>query len=367
MLAGGALAAGSPACGGSGREGRPAPDPPSAAAAMRTAKSYVAAYNAGDGQRVCRLLDPAIRVAAVRSADATARACAPFLTREIGSYRIGDDEYGEWRGARIVRAGAVEVNGRRAVVGLRLRHRIEGGLSPGPLTDSDALQLVARDGRWLLSKPGRILYRALGVADISHPATVLDPPGDAGSLDRPASLPRPRFTCTGRSLRVPDPPGDVATVDTERRVAAPALDVRAVTVRQARSGTVCVTIDLARTPRPDTLVRFYWDTPGAVPAGVRSVRIDGLGRAHDRDSVEFRRRVLERGGSRWGAVGRSLSMQIPFRDGRGPLPGRRFEFSVSVESLQREELWLADPLEGEDTVPADASGGGGAVISFPPR
>ena len=60
-------------------------------------------------------------------------------------------------------------------------------------------------------------------------------------------------------------------------------------------------------------------------------------------------------------------MQIPFRDGLGPLPRRRFVFAVTVESLQREELWLAHPLEGQDSLPADAAGDAGGTIGFPPR
>jgi len=343
----------------------------------------VAAYNARDGQRACRLLDPAIALAAVRSADEGAADCARFLTREIGSHRPGDEEYGEWRAARIVRARPVEVDGRRAVVRLRLRHRLVGGVEgigeePWRYTEADALHLVARDGRWLLSKPGRILYTALGVATISQPAAVLDAPGDAGSLRRAAPLPRRRFACKGRSLRVPDPTGDVLSAGEEdlgsrpdeQRVAAPALDARAVTVRQARSGTVCVTIDFARAVRPDTLVKFYWRNTGIrryQQTGRRTVRVDGRGRAHDLDYVEGRDRDRDRGDSRSGAAGRSLSMQIPFRDGLGPLPRRRFVFAVTVESLQREELWLAHPLEGQDSLPADAAGDAGGTIGFPPR
>ncbi|MGI8594037.1 MAG: nuclear transport factor 2 family protein [Solirubrobacteraceae bacterium] len=335
------------------------------AAALRTAKAYVSAYNARDGEGVCRLLDPAIRLPAVRSADEGAKDCAGFLSREIGSQRFSNEEYGDWRGARILRVGAVVVRGERASVRLRLRHRLVGNLTPGPLTEPDVLHLVVRDGRWVLAKPARILYRTLGVADIDIPATVLDSPGDPGSLDKPAAQAAPRFACTGRALRVADPPGDTVTRDDLRPVRAPAFDIRAVTVRQARTGTVCATIELARRVRPDTLVSFYWKTPGTVVGGVRSVRIDGRGDAHDLDQVDRGARAAERAGSRSGARGSSVVLQIPRRDGLGPLPDRPFAFAVSVLSLQREELWLADPLDAQDTLPTDASGNGGATVRFP--
>jgi hypothetical protein len=137
--------------------------------AARTVRSYVAALDRRDGERVCALLEPG----ALAGVELPRRrgSCAASLTASIG-FR---DPRGlpVWQGARISRIRSIELGGRTAklVVTTVTRFADRAQVS----IEDDVLYLTRDGGRWLIVKPSSTLYRAVGIADV--PPSVLAPPG----------------------------------------------------------------------------------------------------------------------------------------------------------------------------------------------
>jgi hypothetical protein len=136
--------------------------------AERTARDYVEALDARDGEAVCALLVPA----ALREIELPEpRAdCAASLEASIG-YR---DPRGlpVWEGATVPDVRVSELDGRSAVVVATVvshfADRDEASV------EDDVVYLTRAGDRWLIAKPSATLYRAVGIADVSP--SVLSPP-----------------------------------------------------------------------------------------------------------------------------------------------------------------------------------------------
>lgn len=137
-------------------------------AAAATAREYVAALDARDGDRLCALLAPG----AIYELDLPLRRRGECrsLTVSIG-YR---DPRGlpVWEGAKVARIGSVAVANERAKVVATVVTRFAD--RSGVSVEDDVVYLVRRDGDWLVAKPSSTLYRAVGIADV--PPSVLAPP-----------------------------------------------------------------------------------------------------------------------------------------------------------------------------------------------
>jgi ketosteroid isomerase-like protein len=137
-------------------------------AAARVVRDYVAALNAGDGGRVCRLFVPgalsAVRLPHERGG------CAPSLSASIG-YR-DPRGFPVYRRSRVARIRSVAIDGASAKAVATIVTRFAGNREPS--IEDDIVYLRYGDGRWLIAKPSATLYRAIGTGNI--PPSVLAPP-----------------------------------------------------------------------------------------------------------------------------------------------------------------------------------------------
>jgi ketosteroid isomerase-like protein len=137
-------------------------------AAARVVRDYVAALNAGDGGRVCRLFVPgalsAVRLPHERGG------CAPSLSASIG-YR-DPRGFPVYRRSRVARIRSVAIDGGSAKAVATIVTRFAGNREPS--IEDDIVYLRYGDGRWLIAKPSATLYRAIGTGNI--PPSVLAPP-----------------------------------------------------------------------------------------------------------------------------------------------------------------------------------------------
>lgn len=144
----------------------PASDPERAAAA--TMRAYVAALDAGNGERVCSLFAPG----ALDRFDfpRERRTCAASVEASLG-YR---DPRGlpVWRGSEVTEAISAEVDGPEARVVATIFTRYAGVREPS--IEDDIAYLRADGPRWLIVKPTATIYRAVGIAEI--PPSVIAPP-----------------------------------------------------------------------------------------------------------------------------------------------------------------------------------------------
>ncbi len=142
----------------------------------RVVRAYVAALNAREGGRVCRLFIPGALAKVDFPRDRGT--CAASLSASIG-YR---DPHGfpVYDSSRIGRIASVTIDGSEAgnrsgadarVVATTVTH-FAGSREPS--VEDDLVYLRNDDERWLIVKPSATLYRALGVGDI--PPQVLAPP-----------------------------------------------------------------------------------------------------------------------------------------------------------------------------------------------
>jgi hypothetical protein len=137
--------------------------------AARTARAYVAAIDARDGERLCGLLAPGgIDELAL---PVNRGGCAASVAASIG-YR---DPRGlpVWNHGKVSAIRSVELEGSTAklVVTVVTRFADRDELS----IEDDVVYLERSGRRWLIAKPSSTLYRAVGVADV--PPSVLAPPG----------------------------------------------------------------------------------------------------------------------------------------------------------------------------------------------
>ena len=137
--------------------------------AARTARAYVAAIDARDGERLCGLLAPG----AVEELELPVNrgGCAGSLAASIG-YRDPRGfpvwEHGE---VSAIRSVDLEDSTAKLVVTVVTRFADRDELS----VEDDVIYLERSASRWLIAKPSSTLYRAVGVADV--PPSVLAPPG----------------------------------------------------------------------------------------------------------------------------------------------------------------------------------------------
>jgi hypothetical protein len=134
----------------------------------RIVRSYVAALNARDGHRACRLFAPGAtsRVDFPRDRGG----CAQSLSASIG-YR-DPRGFPVYEHSRVARIRSVTIDGPSARVVATTVTRFAGGREPS--VEDDLVYLQEQDGRWLIVQPSAALYRAIGVGNI--PPSVLAPP-----------------------------------------------------------------------------------------------------------------------------------------------------------------------------------------------
>lgn len=145
----------------------PAGEPERAAAA--TMRAYVAALDAGNGERACSLFAPGAldRLDFPRERGT----CAASVEASLG-YR---DPRGlpVWRSSEVTDAISAEVDGAEARVVATIFTRYAGVREPS--IEDDIAYLRAAGPRWLIVKPTATIYRAVGIAEI--PPSVIAPPG----------------------------------------------------------------------------------------------------------------------------------------------------------------------------------------------
>lgn len=264
--------------------------------------AYVAAFNARDGEAICRLLAPEVagtigpaldeRIRAARK-----RGCAQALDEGIDrpsdaeDPELSDETYSVWSRASVRSRDPARLDGDRARVDLRLRHQ---RVQNDPLNDTrtriaeeveDRIWLQRLDGRWFIARVAGIFHEATGYAQGDW---TLDGPLTAAAARRPSRLPPPPGACAGPARRI------MRYSDRDRPGAriAPYLDIRAVSVRAMRSGGACVSVTLAAAPRPATkigvVIEYRFNRPELIryPTGrflgcaQLSLRFDSAGRTH---------------------------------------------------------------------------------------
>jgi hypothetical protein len=145
-------------------------------------RSYVAALNARDADRVCESLHPgAVRprdfpievafAATGTRAQQQARFCRGIVGLTIG--RPPPRGGPAWRRTRINELESVSVGGGEARVTATVVHDYKGG-DPGIGLEEDVIYLREVDGEWLVVKPSGTFYRAVGFA--TPPLRALTPP-----------------------------------------------------------------------------------------------------------------------------------------------------------------------------------------------
>ena len=132
------------------------------------ARSYVAALNARDGGRVCRLFVPGALSAVSFPRDRGT--CAATMSASIG-YR-DPRGFPVFAGARVARIARVTITRPQARVVATTVTQFADNREPS--VEDDLVYLRRAGGRWLIAKPSATLYRAIGVGNI--PPQVLAPP-----------------------------------------------------------------------------------------------------------------------------------------------------------------------------------------------
>ncbi len=137
--------------------------------AERTARRYVEALDARDGEAVCALLVPG----AIDDVElpVSRGGCATSLDASIG-YR---DPRGlpVWESATVPAVRVTEIDaGSATVVATVVTHFADRDEAS---VEDDLVYLTRAGDRWLIAKPSSTLYRAVGIADV--PPSVLAPPG----------------------------------------------------------------------------------------------------------------------------------------------------------------------------------------------
>jgi len=131
-------------------------------------RDYVAALNARDGRRGCRLFVPG----ALSGVDfPRARGdCARSLSASVG-YR-DPRGFPVYDGSRVARIPRVAISGSDARVTATIVTRFAGNREPS--VEDDIIYLRRSGSRWLIAKPSATLYRAIGVGTI--PPQAITPP-----------------------------------------------------------------------------------------------------------------------------------------------------------------------------------------------
>jgi hypothetical protein len=134
----------------------------------RVARAYVAALDARDGARVCRLFAPEALSGVSFPRDR--ETCAATLSASIG-YR-DPRGFPVFAGARVARVAGVTIDGPQARVTATTVTRFADNREPS--VEDDLIYLRRAAAGWLIAKPSATLFRAIGVGNI--PPQVLAPP-----------------------------------------------------------------------------------------------------------------------------------------------------------------------------------------------
>lgn len=130
--------------------------------------TYVAAMNAHDPGRTCRLFAPgALRLSELPMSRG---GCVASMRASIGARPAGGGP--AWQRTRVVEINAVSVEGGGARATATVIHRFRDRKKPS--IEEDVIYLERRGARWLLAKPSATFYRAVGYAD--PPLRALTPP-----------------------------------------------------------------------------------------------------------------------------------------------------------------------------------------------
>jgi hypothetical protein len=141
---------------------------PSQREVARVVHGYVAALNAGNGERACELFVPGSLSGVDFPRDRGT--CARSLSASIG-YR-DPRGFPVYLRSRVARIPAVVIEGSSARVTATTVTRFADNREPS--VEDDVIYLRDLGGTWLIAKPSATLYRAIGVGNI--PPQVLAPP-----------------------------------------------------------------------------------------------------------------------------------------------------------------------------------------------
>jgi hypothetical protein len=320
----------------------------------------VHALDQRDARGVCATFAPRLRAELVNS---EASNCLSALR---GAFRLNRDGSGSrLRQASILRVKGVSSNTTTGVSTVIMTVREEYGCngdSPeephcGSATQrrEDVVYLVPVGGGWAIIKPG-ILLRTFETGFRGRPEEQLYyAPGDATTVQLPADIGPPSFSCAGPQVSDEDPLGDVQKRNYGGPVEAPWLDIRRLTISHPQSGSLCFTVELAAPPRAAS---EYWIDVASVkqpqPIGFAQVAVDGLGYPHvvvegigSRSGSRVRRLL-----PRIGLSGNSLEILVstPLWPARQPALVAR----TDAKSTQSGEPLLAEPLGAGDVAPDHA-------------
>jgi hypothetical protein len=155
---------------------------------------------------------------------------------------------------------------------------------PGDYVRPDIVYLISLHGRWQIIKPGEV-YRASEIDLPDDAESNYYPPGTPATIAGPVNLSAPRTPCpsskavvlsgkhTLQSTYLPNPNG--------RPGAAPWLTIDALAVARLSPDTICFTLTLAGSPRPDSGYQIFVGTIQQQAAALLfGVEIDGLGDPH---------------------------------------------------------------------------------------
>jgi hypothetical protein len=348
-------------CGGS-------ESPAAGAAPVETARAYVDAVNARDGETVCGLL---VEPAAYQFRIPEWGECAKFVSSYIGYAEESDTD--TFHRARILEIEEGRRSGELQSVDLKLEVELyEDGNEAEPRRETydDVVWLVERDGRWRLAKASGLLYVAFDAYTV--PDDLLAPP-DLAAQDaeyeqkiaadqeketaEQASFREPVdevFDCAGPETSYDDAPGDQqveggspVTADEAGRYAS--ADVRRVEV-DTQGDDLCVRVTLGDSEVDDLLeFRFaiYSPKQNATYLGPDielsfQVQADGRARLAYEDANEE------------DEYGRHPYVPIPARLGHD---GDTFGFRVARSALPK-------PREGGELPPWDGFLWGGTTFDL---
>jgi hypothetical protein len=224
----------------------------------------------------------------------------------------------------------------------------------------DVVYLRREAGRWQIVKPG-LIYADTSTDAAPAGYDALSPPGDSSTVNRTASLRRPRMAC---------PSGGVSAAGTARSLApielspgakslpmraAPWLDITQVSAVRLASQQLCVSIMLGGAPKVDTSysVDLGQDDNGGEQVDTYSLDIDGTGgidvQLTDARSLYGHSRAAC--ATDFGLTGDTLELIVSPGDkvfnNRQPIG-----LDASSASLQTGEPLLRHPLNASDIAPS---------------
>lgn len=136
--------------------------------AVRAAEDYVAAIDAREGSRICRLLAPG--ATAGMELPRRRDGCGASLEASLG-YR-DPRGFPVWQSSSLEAVDSVDTEHGEATVFATVFTRFAD--RPEPSIEDDPIYLRRAGDRWLVAQPSLTLYRAVGIAE--PPPAVISPP-----------------------------------------------------------------------------------------------------------------------------------------------------------------------------------------------